>query len=341
MRESDGKTAFFDGRNFLTGFEFDYINFYGQYPFLSFSSADYANGPKGVINVLSGNYYPNSVVIEYGNIGYVVVNNKTGEYNLFTFKGEPINPEKLKLSSKKHEVFLDETKKLWGIRNTITNEIVVEPKYKLRESNSYKVFWVNNVVELHDSISPELNYISVIVNEDGEELFRGAKDKTYFFNKDFISSRDPNDFFNDSLMKYYDYSGLELESLQGASWASVTDGIYANDATYKLYFSVSNSIKNNVKHPTLSGEFIIYTNPLSEKQYICDIYNIRQFGPFDRVALEGFNEGVAVVSRDGLKFLIDKNGKEYHYPNNIEIGDQVSEGVIKVHDDLNGVYGYV
>ncbi len=339
VRNSDDKAAFFDGRNFLTGFDYNYIGFYGNYPFLSLSSRDKENGKKGVMNVLTGEYYPNHSAFPFGGIG-VIVTSDTPDFKLFSFEGEPLDPSSFMISSKGNELFRGSNGR-WGIRNAKTQKIVISSKYILDDIGRFRTMWVNDVVELFDSISPELRRVSVLVNQDGREIIRSTNPElTYTLDKLFISVRNIKKFTDDSLIRYYDFTGRSIPELDGAQWSEVYSGIYTN-FNDKVYFGSTKSFMNNVKHPSFSDGFMIYRNPLDEKLYVYSINNKKQYGPFDTVG-EGFNEGILVVTENDKKCLLDRNGNSYYYPEGIEIlGERFSEGVISAYDEPNHVYGFL
>jgi len=340
VRNSDGKAAFFDGRNFLTGFDYDFINFYGNFPFLSLSAKDVKNWKKGVMNVLTGEYYPGHSSFPFANIG-VIVSNQSSDFKLFSFEGELLNPSDFKISSKGNELFCSSNGR-WGIRNAKTKEIIVSPKYILRDAHAYHTMWVHDVVELYDSISPELNYASVFVNQDGKEIIRNTNPElSYIIDKLFISSYNNKKIMDSALMKYYDFSGRCIPELDGYQWSEVYPGVYTNFKD-KLYFSSTKSFMNKVQYPSFSDGFMIYKNLEDGKSYVYNINSKKQYGPFDSVSIKGFNEGILVVSNADKNYLIDRNGYSYHYPEGIEIrGERFSEGVISAYDNLNGVYGFI
>lgn len=340
-RKLDNKSAVFDGRKFLTGFDFDYIDFYQTFPMLSLSSS--GDGPRAVMNVLTGEYMPDRSVSSYGSVGYLV-SHPNEDPKLYDFEGEPIDLQKLKISSKGNELYFDENTDLCGIRNAKTKQIVCPPKYKLNRNQEHMTIWRNDVVMLFDSISPDLKYAGVIVNQDGKEILRETSPGIKCtIDRDFIYSNNLNDWSNYSLWKYYDFDGKEIKQLSGYFWIPVSNGIYRSEKDGLLYFSSNNQIRKDMYHPQYSDGTIIYANKSMDKWYIYNIEQDKLSGPYDGICdNRGFNEGIIVCRRNDENFLVDKNGKEYHYPKDIRIeGSFMSEGVIAAYDNVSYTNGFL
>lgn len=331
-KETD-KSALSDGYKFLTGFDFDFIDFYNAYPFLQFSSKD--NGPKGVMNVLDFSYYPDANVIRYGNRFTAVYDNKK-EW-LFSLDGELIDPDKYKISSKGTEVFEDPSTGKLGIRDSKTKAVITPARYFT--DHDYQRSWIKDIVVLYDSISPEDKSLAVVLNQDGKIILNAADftpSRSVYVMKDLIETYPKGDYSNNAAYRCFDYNGKEITKINGNSWYPLTGGYYGTTG-HLLYNAKDNTVEKDVMYPSDSDDVIKFMR--GGKWYFKNAVTGKESGPFD--LLEDFNEGVAVVTNGSTKFIIDKNGKEYHYPDDISIGVKFSDGVINAYDRTGGVRGCI
>ncbi|MDO5396091.1 MAG: WG repeat-containing protein [Bacteroidales bacterium] len=326
-----GKYALSDGQRFLTDFIYDYVDF-RRYPFVDLSSR--GSSQRGVMNVLTMEYFPKEYAVEYGNLGIKVGN------RLFSFDGEPLNVKDYYISSNGSEVFQDKISKLYGIRNSRTGAVLTPAKYKLYQPKIYSM-WRNGVVEMYDSISPEMKSVYVVFDENGKEIYRQSqKNITANVESEWVKVYDISNFSDYSKHKYYDFKGNEIKELAGQFWLPVGEGIYRSATNDLLYLRNSNKILNNVSTPQLSDGMITYRNPSNNMYYILNSKTAKIMGPFSQAWR--FSEGLAHVEKNGVKnMFIDRNGNEYRYPDNIRINDiMFSEGVIAA-SDRNGADGYL
>lgn len=328
------KSALFDGYKYLTDFDFDFIDFYNTYPFIRLSSKD--NGPKGVMNVLDFSYYPNADVSKYGFRFNAVYDNKN-EW-IFSLDGQLIDPDKYKISSKGTEVFEDPSTGKLGIRDSKTKAVITPAEYFT--DHLFQRSWINDIVVLFDSISPEKKRIPVVLNQDGKIILNAADftpSLTVYVMEDFIETYPEGDFSNNAAYRYFDYNGKEITKINGNSWYPLSDRYYGT-LSHLLYNAKDNTIEKDTEYPSICGNGMIkfmrggkwyYKNPATGKES----------GPFD--AVENFSEGLGVATNSGKRFPVDKNGKEYHYPDDIDLGSKFSDGVISGYDRTAGVRGCI
>lgn len=332
--KATNKSALFDGYKFLTGFDFDFIDFYSSYPFLQLSSKD--NGPKGVMNVLDFRYYPDASIRNYRNL-FTVVYDKENEW-IFSPDGELTDPDKYKISSKGTEVFEDPSTGKLGLRNSKTKTVITPAKYFL--NREYEKSWANDVVVLYDSISPEDKSLDVVLDQDGKIIVNAADftpSRTIYLQKDFIVTYPKNDYSNAGEYRHYDFHGKEIAALKSNVWYPLSNGYYGTTG-HLLYNAKDNTIEKDAMYPVSCGEGMIKFMR-GGKWYYKNTATGKVFGPYD--GAEDFSEGIGVVTTGSKRFLIDKNGKEYHYPDDIDLGSKFSDGVIYGYDKTSGVRGCI
>lgn len=331
--EETGKNAFFDGNRFITGFEFDYIDFYGNYPFLSLTSK--SDNIKLVYNVASQTFFRDTFPMKTGGYYTVVDNNKL---LVFDAHGEPVAESKLAKSSKGIEVFRDDASGKLGLRNSASKVVVVPAKYKSAPRYDNPL-WLGDVVILYDSVSPTEKYKQFVFDSSGKLILESKPGFNIYVDKQLIEHSD-GDYKNPVNYRYYDFKGNEILALRGTIFYEFHDGLYYDDSNHRVYDIKKNLVTGNINYPSVHDGVMEYEDLAKKGRFFKNLSSGNVYGPYE--SIEDFNEGVAVVTKDGKKMLVNKSGREYTFPSSIDIwGNKVSEGVLLVRDDDAGVYGYV
>lgn len=332
--KSTGKTAFFDGNRFITGFDYEYFSDY-NFPFISMSNKgerEYAL----IYNVVTQDTFRGGTVLQKGN--YFVVN--VGD-DVFVYDrgGEPVDKSKFMKSSKGAEVFHDSSTGLAGIRNSVTGAVVQPARYKV--SPRFKdPLWIGDVVILYDSINPECRFMGVVFDAGGQKI--AAADpvaQMIYVGKDFIN-KSGHDINEHSTNQYFSFDGKEITELRGTSPFEVCPGYYFYSKNHTLYNINTHKQYKYVDTPVVSEGMIRFRNTKDEKYYYLNLSTGKILGPYKMA--HDFNEGVAVVTKSDKASIINKEGKEFTFPDNIEISaNYISEGVVKARDKNNYVNGYI
>lgn len=328
-----GKSALFDGERLITDFIYDYVSDYNA-PFVTMSIHE----PLKTVNynTVSQEMLEDGTILRQGE--YMVFYGKNKEPRVFDKYGEPVKGKNFKKSSKGIEIFKDNTTGKIGLRNANTGEIVQTPKYKFNKMN-YEPIWVADVITLYDSISPEENLNSVIFDANGNKIVSSDKDTGISILEDhiYLSSKDYRD---NSRNKYFDFQGNYLPELDTLSIYKVFGEFYNDGNNKRIYNVKTRKFIDDAQYPSVSEGMMKYKDS-SDKYYFYNIENSKKIGPYKYV--NPFNEGVAVVTKENDKtIIIDKQGKEYTFPEGIEIwGKRVSEGVIFAYDEPKSVFGFI
>lgn len=323
-----GKLAYFDGVRFLTGFDYQYIDDYGNYPFISLSS----QSKRDILNALTGELYSNSFAAKYGSIIILKTryNNDFSE-RMYARDGNPMKSA-FENSSEGVYVFKDESTKEYGLKDKSGNTIV-PAKYK----NRFSHFWINDVVVLIDSISPKEKYVNIAFNKYGKEILRA---KNIWMDANFIYT---GDIIQDSTYRFYDNMGNRLKQLDGRQWISCENGYYYNIPSKSVYYAKTGKIVSGVEYFGLPSEGmrqVRLKNSDKSVYYFLNDDTHEQIGPY--AYANDFHEGLAVVEFNGddESKVIDKKGKVYSLPSGIKIeGDRFQEGVISATDKSANVHG--
>lgn len=339
LKDKDSELcALWDGNSFLCPFEYKYISYSDSYPFASLITPD---SQKSVINLLTKEIYPDCDVREYGRIGYLVRNEKTYAFKMFSYDGEPLDTDRLMLSPNGNEFFYDKETNRYGIRNAASGKVVASPKYIIYHTQQYMRLWDGEVALLADSVSPDNRYEYVLVNQDGKELLRGGKDIYLFPCRNYINIFDSNDF---DRKVYYDYNGKEITQMSGRYWERKAPGVFVGGAD-AVFFSETGKLKTGMTYPYYSEGIVRYYDKSKDKYGYYNVLTDKTYGPYDYA--ETFNEGIGVAEKDGRIVFVDKTGKNYYLPEHVRIRNgsvfdsYFKEGVIPAYDKNHYTYGYI
>lgn len=331
--KTTGKSAFFDGNRFITGFDYDYIDFYGTYPFLSFIKQE--SSETHTYNVATQTFYDKGEAFLIKD-KYVLT--YKGKMKVFNLQGEPLDESKFAQSSKGIEVFRNSSTGKYGLRNARTKAVVVPAKYGSSKKWDNPL-WIGDVVWLYDSISPKENYIEIDFNADGKQIIKSASGFHISHGRDFICYSDFNSS-NPVNYRYFDYNGNENLSLKGTSCYSIASGIYYDSKNHRLTDIEKGTTIENVNLASVNEGMLDYTDTEKKGNFYKNLATGAVFGPYEYT--EHFYEGVAVAKKNGKKIIVDKSGREFIFPETIEIeGIRFSEGVIRAYDKSKGIYGYI
>lgn len=328
-----GLSALIKGRQLLTGYEYDVISAM-NFPFIELTGKNKAGEvTKDIFNTVTMEFLKGYSVLTYGNLGYVVWNGD--KFNLYSFDGEPLDKEKFRISTDGHEVFYDKDADRCGIRNISDGQILTSSRYKPSSKPAYYQLWVNDVVSLLDPDSGN----SVILNSKGKEIVRLSSDWYLMIKQDFIEAMyiaNPSDY---SKYKYFDFEGKEIKAMSGNSWSDkIAPGVYASSKS--IYLAGSGKRIDDASSRGLSENMLRYFSRTQDKYYYYNLMTGKRIGPFE--SANNFSESVAVVRNSNKTFLVDTNGKEYYYPDNVVIdGETFSEGVIRAEYKDTYQSGYV
>lgn len=331
--KTTGKSAFFDGNRFITDFDYDYIDFYGTYPFLSLTKKE----PREThtYNVATQTFYDNTCAFRVKD-NYVLPFN--GKLKVFDPQGEPVDESKFAQSSKGIEVFRNSTTGKYGLRNARTKAVVVPAKYK--SSNKWdNPLWIGDIVCLYDSLSPKEKFIETVFNSAGKQITKADSGFYISYNPDFICYTDFNSG-NPVNYRYFDYKGNENLSLKGTCCYDIAPGLYYDSGNHRITDIRKGATIENAKLGTVKDGMLRYSDIEKNCSFYKNLSTGAVFGPYDNA--EDFNEGVAVASKNGKKIIVDKSGHEFIFPETIEIeGFLFSEGVIRAYDKDKSIYGYI
>ena len=143
---------------------------------------------------------------------------------------------------------------------------------------------------------------------------------------------------------YYDFMGNEVDELKNNKDVVAIDNsnnlfrVKKDGCSYIFDLNRRKFIKAKNPLALYEGMILFYDND-SDKTYYYNEETGKVIGPYK--GNNDFNEGVAIVEKNGVSIIVDKNGKEYRVPSNFSImGSEVSEGVYSVIDEKSRVRGY-
>lgn len=312
--ESDrGEGAFYNNRIIIEPYMPDVSTY--DFPFI-----------EGV-NVLDGKDY--GTIYKSGSAFHTPIWNTPVYY--FDQDGYPIEKPKL-ISDKGLEVFSADKK--YGIRNASTKKVILQPIYSYCESQ----MWVDERVILGDGANEYLidGAGNIILKALGMLSFEYTPIGK-FISLIKIEGRD---------------SYTSLYSLDGKNLVPPTNGYiepldfgwficYNKGITGNYMINAKTGRKYDGKYFSYSDGMIRVTDNNGKGCYYVNAETGDRL-PNNYETAYDFSEGLAVVTIDGKKSVIDKQGNQiFTEQDNFEIkGDKFSEGVLGVRSDYNNCYVY-
>ena len=335
IKSNETKLAsLFNGRQFITDMNYSYISGSKDiYPFIECVGAS-SSDQKAVYNTLTMELLEGYKLEDIYGAGYLMTNLTDSLY--YTYNGDHVKIEDLLVSSNGNEVYKDSKTNKFGIRNAKTKNIITPAQYKIG-GDIYKI-WRNDIVLFFDSISPENKLVPIILNDQGKPIIKSNANDFLMIYRNYIVNYIDSDFADMSKTIYYDFNGRELKDLSGAFWLQQYEGIYTGGKS--IFDLVYNRKLSNVRYKSCDKDMLLYEDLSNEKYYLLNRYSGKIFGPFDYTG--DVSEGIVVVEKNKSKFFIDRNGNEYHLPNDIIInGDSFHEGVISVELKDKYINGFI
>lgn len=279
------------------------------------------------VNVLDGKDY--GTIYKSGSAFHTPIWNTPVYY--FDQDGYPIEKPKL-ISDKGLEVFSADKK--YGIRNASTKKVILQPIYSYCESQ----MWVDERVILGDGANEYLidGAGNIILKALGMLSFEYTPIGK-FISLIKIEGRD---------------SYTSLYSLYGKNLVPPTNGYiepldfgwficYNKGITGNYMINAKTGRKYDGKYFSYSDGMIRVTDNNGKGCYYVNAETGDRL-PNNYETAYDFSEGLAVVTIDGKKSVIDKQGNQiFTEQDNFEIkGDKFSEGVLGVRSDYNNCYVY-
>lgn len=323
--EKDGKYGLFYESSLVIPVEYDYLDV-GMFPFISLKKE---NNSK-YVNLVDGKSYDSAIT--YGNI--IIAKNQSSLTNYYyDTQGEPIDENQYKQSSKGVELFYDAEAKLYGLKNSRTNEIITNPIY----IGALQGIWFNDMLVMYKKGSPG----DIIIDPSGKEVLEKGVPSNVQGDYLVISSYDHRFYYG-----LYHKNGEEVLPMK---YDLITP--YELDGWYHLELKETNTdyLYNVDKNILIEGSFTYSDNMFWEMHK--DYYVNATTGKIIDKGFEScsaFSEGLAKVKFKNRDFydIIDRSGKVViKGSEKLQIwGNRFSEGVIaaKQQDGLwSTVNGYI
>lgn len=319
-KETQQHGLFYNGRFVLPIAYTQYPNAY-DFPFISY---DLPNGQSESMNTLTGETFENHV--KKGTIVYCIKDETRYYYNL---KGEPIDKDLHKRSSKGVLLFQDETTKDYGLKSP-DGSILLEAKYAV-----YDDIWIHDRMQMFDSKK------TIVANNQGKIILSSNILSYYDSGEEYIWEKDSHH----STLTLYDATGKKLTKLRGKGVVNV-----GHKEWFNIDFGNDKEGVYDVKHMKLYKDVdnaycedgIIIIRKTNDMRYCYNAETgLEIAGPLEY--FWGFHEGLAVIQRKGQedKEIIDKNGKVILKENEkTKFGNEFSEGVISVTEEYHYNYMY-
>lgn len=314
--ESDrGKGAFYNNRIIIE-------------PYMSDVSTHYFPFIKGV-NVLDGKDYGYGVY-KSGSVFHTDIDKTPVCY--FDQEGYLIEKPKI-ISDKGLEVFRADKK--YGIRNASTKKVILQPIYSYCESHQ---MWIDERVILGDGKNDYL------IDGAGNIILKALGMLTFKYTPvgKFIKLKTFED--GTSYTRLYSLDGKilvppasdDIEPLDLGWFICSNKGITGN-----YMINAKTGRKYDGKYFSYSDGMIRVIDNNGKGCYYVNAETGDRLPETYKWAYE-FSEGLAVVTIDGKKSVIDKQGNQiFTEQDNLEIkGDKFSEGVLGVRSDYNNCYVY-
>lgn len=295
---------------------------YSQFPL--YDNFPFVNSGRETVNVQTGELF--EYCIPNGGIMICV---KDGISYYYTIKGEPIDKNKYKRSSKGVLLFQDKTTKKYGFKD-LNGKVLIEAKY-----NVYDDIWLDDRVILYNDDG------EVVVNNEGKIILSNKNVRGYSSEGKYIWDKDDDN----STLTLYDSSGKKLSKFHGK-------GVYdiGHSEWFRIDIGSNKDITYDARHDKQYKDvkYVTYEEGAIKIHKEDDTYYYYNADTGKEIAgplkyAWGFHEGLAVVQRVGAQYneVIDINGRVLiRGSNNYRIsGDFFSEGVISVEED--NVYNYI
>lgn len=312
---------FYNGRIVLP-VECSQFPLYYNFPFVEYLLP---NSERETVNVQTGEIFE----FCFPKSGIMICVKDTISY-YYTLKGEPIDKNKYKRSSKGVLLFQDDITHKYGFKSPNGN-VLIEAKYDVSDD-----IWLDDRVILHD------NEREIVVNNQGKIILSNKNGRGFSSKGKYIWDKDDDN----STLTLYDSSGKKLSKFHGES---VYDT--GHSEWFRIKIGNDKEIAYDVRHNKQYKDvkYVTYKEGAIEIHKDDDTYYYYNADTGKEIAgpLElawGFHEGLAVVKRVGAQYneVIDINGSVLiRGSNKYRIsGYYFSEGVIPVEEDNVNNYIY-
>ncbi len=313
-----GKRGIFYNNQMIGSVEYKTVSNY--FPFIS---ATKNKKESKVFNILTGEEFDK--VFFSDNI-YTV--KKGDKVMYFDINGNDVNS--LSVSSKGVTTFQDNVSKKYGFKNIETGAVIVPPIY-----HDIKIpLWVDDVMIV--TYKEGEKYTNALIDISGKEIIERGKFGISLIDQNFVRV-----YYNGS-WGLYTTTGKEVLPTEYSSISAMGNGLFRIGIGENfLYNANTGKMYQGYKVDVCPHDGMYSFSFQWKKGYINA--ETGEIIPARYDNANNFSEGVALVEKDGKKYLIDKNENIV-----LEENDQfsfqgygVSEGVIGAYDKIKGTYGYI
>lgn len=311
--ENNQKGVFFNGRLVIP-------------PIINAVSLSTSNFPFiGNTNILTGEVYEE--ILKVRNFFMATLSTKNGRITIYFDKnGNEINSDAYKKSSKGIVLFKDEQTNKFGFKNAITGEIVTKPQYLGTQTD----IWIDDYIIAYGKEGNEL------INAEGKPQMK-ANMLMYEGNDGYFCDVD----FSSEDIIYTLYS-KELKKIISAQmlYPIFKDWYRCENKKEIFAFNAKTKQKYLGTHFTY-GDGMIKVQTENEGYYYFNTTTGKRLKENYKYAYD-FREGLAVVEKDGIKQVIDKQGRVVlHSSGDFKItGQHFSEGVLAAENKYENGYIY-